>query len=362
LFKNLGICKGSEEEKTLKSLIGKLCKSSPQMVQKIFSNCFWLSKTKQVRKEFIYSVATESIRMELAEIFDQKAYDTNPNGLDPKCDLLLSTIEERKDLFTDKSVLDSTFRNFQQYLDGSNLPNTYSGETKNQSDINGKIWNGWVESTNLDEVRNAVETSMLNSGVKRVHLPGKNKPTRPNDISQYLLMNYVFTQLILRHLRLPGQINGFPPSLHVIRKILREALPKIFPDQFNNDQPNQIVCNYPQTNAFPAESYSLGSPLSGAYLEKTGKAGIWGEISVYCILTAFFANDPHKFGRIQKEVVVMPLENFDVTAAYNFNYESYTENVSIPIMKGQYAGNKSVANEIKKVQRKVLPNAPINLT
>ncbi|MDR1401894.1 MAG: hypothetical protein LBI81_02985, partial [Puniceicoccales bacterium] len=30
-FKNLGICKGSEEEKTLKSLIGKLCKSSPQM-------------------------------------------------------------------------------------------------------------------------------------------------------------------------------------------------------------------------------------------------------------------------------------------------------------------------------------------
>jgi hypothetical protein len=155
----------------------------------------------------------------------------------------------------------------------------------------------------------------------------------------YAPIQYAYTQLLLRHATLPGQDKGPPPTLLAIRKINGDSAAAIVGHEVNPTGKEQFT--YHTGNALAAESWAIVSAVNGPENKIYGDSAIYGRVPIYSILTSFFSqsrsglkNDG--WSDAQKELVVMPFSDVELTIETKFDELAYTKEVVLPAMEQQY--------------------------
>ncbi|MDR0693611.1 MAG: hypothetical protein LBF49_03565 [Puniceicoccales bacterium] len=386
-FKELKICSPAKEIGLI-SLAGRLQSESPEMLLEIFKNCQWLKG--KVKDEFIYDVAILSIKMELDKIFDQAQLEDIQKGVRPTRVLLASRVfdEDAGTILSDLTVFDGIHEKFFEWLDKNGEPpakdleislpprtrQLIAREPGTSSFVQCGMWHEWIrgDTSYLRDVVN--DHVLLNSkrvsskpppiwedpffarvladgiyGVddyNRWQARDKNFGAKCQGIAPYIAASYAYTQLILRHVKLPGQTDEDPPSLHAIRMVNSDGADFLFGEDFLTSFETSKKCVYRCDNAKSAESWALLSPAEN---NSYGDVGIYGQIPIYSIASGFFSiKGAHS---IQKELMVLPLADLDVTVEKKMSAPRFYEETVIPIIEVQYEGDAYVAKEIQEAKK-----------
>jgi hypothetical protein len=156
---------------------------------------------------------------------------------------------------------------------------------------------------------------------------------------------------------LPGQHEGPAPTLRAIRKVHDAALEKITGHEMPSERPNnKEPLTYRAENALAAESWSIVSAVNGPANELYGESAIYGRVPAYSVLTSIFSQrqgdqyTPNVWAGGQKELVVMPFSDMEVTAERGFKEIAYTDQVVLLAMDTQYgASNAAVTRARERV-------------
>jgi hypothetical protein len=343
------------EKAQFQKLVLQLYEKSPQMLTEILDNCRWLKGMAQ--DSFILSVATYSIKMELADIFAQDAYE---GQIRPSASVMCGS-EGYHNCFTNEVVLKRSKEKFNSWLNSQEeFPTgideccTFKRGAKTQSEVYNQLWRRWELGWqgNMYQVKTAIADSVLSGSCGSAEMLSDDDgakliseiATKLNKSwDKYLTASYAYTQLMLRHLRpLPGQEQTPPFALQAVRMVHAASLPIISghvsaSDAESFDQstlPEKEVVTYETSRMMEAESWAMTSAVATRDRGMYGEAAIYGKIPAYSIMSSFFTQEIWAPG--QKELVVLPFADVTVTAEKHFNELEYTEDVVLPMMKGQY--------------------------
>jgi hypothetical protein len=365
-FANLDICETPKEAVELNALITSLHAKSPEMLVGILDNCQWLKGKGQ--DAFIRSVAEQSMQMELADIFDQQRFDELPNGANPLPEIMLGSRGGDGRYATPvldsgtNEVLLNTWNNFARWINGQpKLPSQFKQKTT-QSGVFAEVGFNWEKAFNIYRVRKGIQDNVLlasdpNKELEEYYQEVKQDvESNPwngmaNDVFQefqvasaYAPTQYAYTQLLLRHATLPGADKGPPPTLLAVRKVSSESLEKIVGHDIQPSGKEQFT--YRAGNALPAESWAIVSAVNGPRNDMYGDSAIYGRVPVYSILTSFFSQEQGPLGHthgmwspLQKELVVLPFSDIELTAEESFDEYTYTKDVVLPAMEQQYGSD-----------------------
>jgi hypothetical protein len=381
-FANLGICETPKEAVELNTLITLLHEKSPEMLVGILDNCQWLKGKGQ--DTFIHSIAVESMQMELVDIFDQKGFDALPNGANPLSAIMLGSHggDGRNgysvfDKETDR-VLRNTWNNFARWINGQSKLPSQLGQATTQDRVFAKLGSNWERTLGIGQLRKGVQDNILlardpdgelEALYQEVEQKVQSNPGNrcANDFFQefqvasaYASTQYAYTQLLLRHATLPGQDKGPPPTLLAVRKVHSESLGKIVGHDIQPNGKEQFT--YHAEGALAAESWAIVSAVNGPENKIYGDSAIYGRVPVYSILTSFFSQKQGVLGRArgmwspaQKELVVLPFSDIELTAERNFDELTYTKDVVLPAMEQQYGSSNEAfvgaRNSVISVER-----------
>ncbi|MDR1173680.1 MAG: hypothetical protein LBK24_02710 [Puniceicoccales bacterium] len=392
-FKELKVCSPTEEIK-LVDLARQLQGKSPEMLWKILKNCQWLKG--KVKDEFIHGVALQSIGMELEEIFDQSQLENIQKGVRPTKGLLVPRIlqgwESARVILSDLAVFNGIHEKFFAWLDKNGKPPArnlkFSASPRLQewaglkpgtpSHAQNCTWYEWI-SGELYFIRDAINDNVLMNSKRVSSRPSwaKETPETPKlvemlaagiidesnfyaslrtdagfkakcqGIAPYVATSYAYTQLILRHVKFPGQTDEDPPSLHAVRMVKSDGFESLFGKDFFTPSETSKKGVYRCDAARSAESWGLMSPAEN---NDYGDMRIYGQIPIYSIASGFFSIKGA--GSIQKELVVLPLSDINVIVENkNVPVFRFYEETVIPIAEAQYAGDEYVAEQIREAKR-----------
>ncbi|MDR1233148.1 MAG: hypothetical protein LBJ75_02730 [Puniceicoccales bacterium] len=392
-FKELKVCSPTEEIK-LVDLARQLQGKSPEMLLKILKNCQWLKG--KVKDEFIHDVALQSIGMELEEIFDQSQLENIQKGVRPTKGLLAPRIlqgwKSADVILSDLTVFNGIHEKFFAWLDKNGKPPAQDLEFRIPSRIQESItrepgtpsyvqncmWHEWIRGSTYF-MRDAINDYVLKDSQRVSSRPSWAKETpelakmfaersydssllnqsdaslytdagfkaKYQGIAPYVATSYAYTQLILRHVKFPGQTDEDPPSLHAVRMVKSDGLESLFGKDFLPPSETSKKGVYRCDAARSAESWGLMSPAEN---NDYGDMRIYGQIPIYSVASGFFSikgTSP-----IQKELVVLPLTDLNVTVENkNVSVFRFYEETVIPIAEAQYKGDEFVAEQIWEAKR-----------
>lgn len=360
-FNELNICQTHEQKVTLNALISQLKTKDPNMLIEIFNNCQWLKGRAQ--DDFIYSVAVASMQMELADVFDQTGFDDLPNGMQVEQDIMLGsesgTMYSKIFDTASMEVLEKTRGNFSNMLNALPKPpgvESFGNKTTNADMLSG-VWRWWAQG-GTSSVRSCVDSDIL---PKNRADPWNSQPMTKAErdvymqdecvrrravISNFLPMEYAYSQLLFRHMTFPGQEEGSPPTFLAIRKIHAFGYERITGESIEEGISSEAKhLTYSVEKALPAESWSVVSAVTDFNSERYGTSAIYGKIPVYSVLTSVFSQT---WNHGQKELVVVPFSDISITAEAQFNEIEYEERIVLPAMERQYGAENPSVKEARE--------------
>jgi hypothetical protein len=259
-------------------------------------------------------------------------------------------------------VLQNTWNNFARWINGQlKLPSQF-GQTTTQDRVFAKLGFNWEKALNIGHMRKGIQDNVLlardpngelEEFYRKVEQEVCSNPGNRcvNDAFQafrvastYASTQYAYTQLLLRHATLPGADKGPPPTLLAVRKVHSESLRKIVGHDIQPNGKEQFT--YCAGDALPAESWAIVSSVNGPNNEMYGDSAIYGRVPPYSILTSFFSQEQgvpgHTYGMwspAQKELVVLPFSDIELTAEEKWDEPAETKDVVLPAMEQQYGAD-----------------------
>jgi hypothetical protein len=386
-FNKLEICSSDPTKQAkLNDLIEQLHAKSPEMLAGILNNCRWL--VGKAKPEFIFSVAVESMQMELMDIFDQNGFNALPKGIQPTQYVMYgNTLSTCRNWLLDAdsdNVIKETYKKFKSWLEArKDLPisqeemyvaSVRAGRKKpeNPWEMYSLMWYQWqvrgastpgafqvrqaALGTTLEtqpfipqKLEKALAKSRDSNAYEAAHgLTYERRHHLVSDVSlaPYIPISYAYTQLLMRHATFPGHDKGPPPTLLAIRKVPAATFENFTGKTHNAEDTGKEVFSYTTDRALPAESWGT---VSQVYTpgDDYGKSAIYGHVPAYSVLTSLFAHnyegqnargviDSDLWGSQQKELVVLPFSDIEVTIEPNFDQRRYAEEVMFPAMESQY--------------------------
>jgi hypothetical protein len=334
------------------------------------------------------------MQMELADIFDQNGFNALPKGIQPAQYIMYGNAATRYySLLDDDSnnVIKETYKKFKSWLEArKDLPVTEEKmcaslsrgmqQPQNSWEMYSLMWLQWqargggVCSPGTFSVRQAVLDTTLETKpfiteeLKDALAESRNSHeyekcySLVSDVSlaPYIPISYAYTQLLMRHATFPGHDKGPPPTLLAIRKVPAAVFENLTGKTHNAEDTGKEVFSYTTDRALPAESWGTVSQVYTPRLNY-GESAIYGHVPAYSVITSVFAHnyegpnakakgiiDYDMWGSCQKELVVLPFSDIEVTIEPNFDQKRYAEEIMFPAMEKQYGSDHDAIGNARR--------------